>query len=155
MKRYWAVVLCLIVAGLLMNACSDDSPSSSGNNDPSPSVYTILATDSVGVTITVSDGERIQITTTDSVNSNPGGVVLDCDLWTDADGIATCQYVTTEPSCRNLPFMALIGYMGEDYFLIGIDFDSTFATGDDLQLLINDWVFDDNQGQFVVSLTRR
>ena len=143
------ILLCVVY----FSSCSDDdSPSNSNQNGNQPDIDTILATDQTAIAVTVADGQRVQITVTDSVNSNPDGPVLDCDLWTNADGIPDCQYVTSETECRNLPFMALIGYMHDEYFLIGVDFDSTFASGGELEIMINDWVFYDNYGRYIVSI---
>jgi len=133
----------------MLFVCSKDSTS---GNEPEPDVYELLATDEAGITLNIDAGQRVQISATDSVNTNPEGPVEDCDLWTDADGIPDCSYVVDSPECRGLPFMALIGEIDSGYFFVGTNFDSTFTDAAELTLLINDWVFSDNAGRFMVSV---
>jgi hypothetical protein len=153
--KYFTVSGALLLAcmWLAIAACSDDT--SSPDAEPKPTVYELLATNEQGISIDVAGGQRVHITATDSVNTNPAGTVLDCDLWTDADGITTCNYVWTDPNCRGLPFMALIGTCGADSFLVGTSFDSTFSGDCTLTLVVNDWVFYDNAGRFMVSVLVR
>ena len=135
---------------LALSACSDDEASPTG---PKPSVYDFPATFEEGIVIDVAAGKNVRITATGEVSTNPDGPVLDCDLWTDADGIPDCHYVISDPLCHGLPFMALIGiYNDDEYFLVGTDFDSTFAAAGELRLEINDWVFTDNDGAFSVTV---
>jgi hypothetical protein len=141
-------LLILILLSLVMIVCSKDSTSA----EPEPEVYELSATDEAGIVLDIEANQRIRITATDSVNTNPDGLVEDCDLWTDANGIPDCSYVTDSPECRGLPFMALIGEFDGEYFLVGADFDSTFAEAGELTLLINDWEFYDNAGQYMVSV---
>ncbi len=135
---------------LFSAACTDDSTTNTpaGTN---PAIYELPATDADGITLSVTTGQVIEITTTGQVNTNPDGPVVDCDLWTDANGIETCIYVA-ESWCRGLPFMALIGFFDSQYFLVGTSFQRTFTASGDLTLLINDLVFDDNDGKFTVSV---
>ncbi|MBN1211442.1 MAG: hypothetical protein JXA92_02585 [candidate division Zixibacteria bacterium] len=155
MKRPILPFLCLITVLIIGFISCSDSSSPSSSNKPKPTVYELLATDEGDITIAIKAGQIIEITTTDSVNSNPDGLVVDCDLWTDADGIPDCQYVTSEPNCRNLPFMALIGTLDSDYFLVGTSYCDTFTTDDTLTLCINDWVFYDNDGKFTISVLKK
>jgi hypothetical protein len=142
------VALCLGLA-----SCSGDEGSPSG---PVPTVYDFPATYEDGILIIVAAGKNVRITTTGEVNTNPDGPAIDCNLWTDADGIPDCGYVISEPSCHGLPFMALIGIFNDDeYFLVGTDFDSTFAEAGELRLEINDLFFTDNEGAFTVSVVIR
>jgi hypothetical protein len=151
MKRsYICLVVLSCLPGIVLFACSDDS--TSPVKGPKPQVYELLATNGQGITISVKANQHVEITATDSVNTNPGGPVQDCDLWTDADGIPTCHYVWTDANCRGLPFMALVGTCGADSFLVGTDFDSTFTGDCQLTLLVNDWVHSDNDGKFVITV---
>jgi hypothetical protein len=150
----WAPGLLFSVISMfsaILLSCSEDSVTPT-KTKIKPVVYELLATDEDGISISVKANQTVSITSTDSVNTNPGGPVVDCDLWTDADGILDCQYVTDDPLCRGLPFMALIGTCGADSFLIGTKFDSTFASACTLTFVVNDWVFTDNDGRFRVSV---
>ena len=140
---------------MLILGCSDSSTNNPRNNGPTPDVYELPATLDTSIVIDIEAGKTVEITATDSVNTNPDGPVVDCDLWTDADGIADCNYVTGSPECRGLPFMALLGHRGTDYFLVGTSFDTTFSNAGQLELLINDWVFNDNAGKFRISVLVR
>lgn len=138
-------LFCLLSAG-----CSEnESPSSSTG----AKVYELSAVYEDAIVFDVAAGKNVHITATGEVNTNPDGPVLDCDLWTDADGIPDCQYVISETNCHGLPFMALIGiYNDDEYFLVGTEFDSTFAEAGVMRLEINDWVFTDNDGAFTVTV---
>ncbi|MBN2226233.1 MAG: hypothetical protein JW763_02595 [candidate division Zixibacteria bacterium] len=144
-------LIVLVGLGLLATTCSNDPASS--KKKPTPTVVELLATDENGLEIAFTDGQTIEISVTDTVSTNPNGLVEDCDLWTDADGIADCQYVTSAPECRGLPFMALIGKTGSIYFLVGTSYSTTFTGDGTLTLEINDWEFYDNAGKFVISYT--
>jgi len=127
--------------------------------NPKPIVYQLPAPVDTTITLAVNAGQTLQITTTGSVCTNPGGPVVDCDIWTDANGIPDCHYVTSAWQCRDLPFMALIGHRvgSHRYFLVGTDYTYAGDDGDDceIELMINDWVFFDNAGAFTVSVSRK
>jgi hypothetical protein len=143
----------LLVLFVGLSACSDDEGSPTG---PKPTVFEFPATYEDGILLDIAAGKNVRITATGEVNANPDGPVADCDLWTDADGIPDCNYVIGEPLCHGLPFMALIGIFNDDeYFLVGTNFDSTFAEAGELWLEINDWDFTDNAGAFTVSVLIR
>ncbi len=135
---------------VLSASCSEDEgPASSGK----PKIYELPATYEEGIAFDIAAGRNVHITATGEVSTNPDGPVIDCDLWTDADGIPDCNYVISNTECHGLPFMALIGIYDEDeYFLVGTDFDSTFAEAGQMRLEINDWVFTDNAGAFTVTV---
>ena len=153
MKRARIILFWLVcLLGAILVTCSDDSSSPTDSSKSKPKIYQLLATNAGGITLSIQANQTVEISATDSVNTNPGGPVQGCDLWTDANGLPNCSYVTSAPECRGLPFMALIGYFDSRYFLVGTDFDSTFADGGPLQLLINDWVFTDNQGKFTITV---
>jgi hypothetical protein len=82
--------------------------------------------------------------------------VQDCDFWTDADGIPDCHYVDDIPELHGLPFMALIGKFGDDYFLVGKNYKHTFSSTGTLELSVNDWggcgEDSDNAGKFVITV---
>ena len=140
--------LLLLSTGLA--ACSDDEGSPTGAE---PAVFELPATYEDGIRFDIAEGKNVRITATGEVNTNPGGPVADCDIWTDADGIPDCSYVISEPLCHGLPFMALIGiFNGDEYFLVGADFDSTFSEAGEFWLEINDWDFADNAGAFTISV---
>jgi len=144
-------VLILTAAALGALACSDTT-SSNGGGQQTPMVYELPATQETAIPVAVASGQRVEITTTGQVSTNPDGPVEGCDLWTDADGLPECMYVTYSPECHGLPFMALIGRVDADYFLVGTAFDSTFAAACQLDLLVNDWVHADNDGTFTISV---
>lgn len=86
MKRLCCFVLCVFFwVVIALSGCSDDS-SSPTSADPKPTIYAIPATVDTSITLSFKANQQIQIVTTDSVNTNPDGPVVDCDLWTDADG---------------------------------------------------------------------
>jgi hypothetical protein len=123
-----------------------------GGSSEQPEVYELLATDADGLGLDIPAGASVRITATGEVNTNPDGPVIDCDLWTDADGIPDCQYVS-DPESHGLPFMALIGTFDDgDYFLVGTEYEQMFSDAGQLRLEINDWVFVDNAGSFTVSV---
>lgn len=141
----------------LFAGCSDDSSPPPTPARPKPVVYQLNATADTSITVAVLAGQTLRITTTGSVCTNPGGPVVDCDLWTDADGIPDCHYVTSAWQCRDLPFMALIGRRvgGYHYFLVGTDFAEDYDEDEEVELMINDWVFGDNAGAFTISVSRK
>lgn len=140
------------LTAMVVAACSDSTSPPETTPGPKPVVYELLATKGAGINVSVKANQRVEITATDSVSTNPNIYVPDCDKWTNADGIADCHYVTTAPECRGLPFMALLGNIDNDYFVVGTDFDSTFTSDVQLKLVINDWVFGDNAGKFTVNV---
>ena len=144
----------IALAGILAFACSDSTspPPPAPPTGPKPVVYELPATQSSGPALTVKANQNVKITVTDSVSSNPDMYVPECDHWTDANGIADCDYVVSAPECRGLPFMALLGNVETDYFVVGTVFDSTFTDSVQLNLLINDWVFSDNDGKFRITV---
>lgn len=140
---------------VLLISCSDDDDDEPNNDE----VYVLDAKQCDPVEITIVADQIITLTTTDSVITNPSGSVVDCDYWTDADGIETCNYVINQPLLHGLPFMALIGNFNDgDWFWCGKDFDTSFATAGTLYLKVNDWgdcdVGSDNEGQFVITVDR-
>ena len=106
--------------------------------------------------LSIQANQTVTITTTDSVITNISGSVADCDYWTDADGIPDCHYVDDRPELHGLPFMALIGKFGDDYFLVGTYYKHTFTSGGNLELSVNDWGGcgddSDNVGKFVITV---
>ena len=100
--------------------------------------------------------QTVTITTTDSVITNISGHVVDCDFWTDANGIPDCHYMNEQPDLHNLPFMALIGKIGDDYFLVGTYYKHTFTSNGNLELSVNDWGGcgddSDNEGKFIITV---
>jgi len=147
--RFPCIALLCLVCLFAADCSGDDSPSSSGK----PKVHELPATYEEGIAFDVAAGKNVHITATGEVNTNPDGPMIDCDLWTDADGIPDCSYVISETQCHGLPFMALIGIYDEDeYFLVGTEFDSTFAEAGRMRLEINDWAFTDNAGAFTVTV---
>lgn len=147
LNKIFPYVIFWIVTCSVFTACD-----SSDENSPKPMVYELQATDENGIDIAIQAGDILHITVTGTVNTNPDGLVEDCDKWTDADGIPDCQYVTDNVNCRGLPFMALIGFWDNQYFLVGTDYRHTFQTNGSLTLLINDWVYIDNDGKFTISV---
>lgn len=146
--------LLIALTGISAFACSDSTspPPPARPQGPKPVVYELPATQATGPALAVKANQNVKITVTDSVSSNPGMYVPECDHWTDANGIADCDYVISAPECRGLPFMALLGNVEDDYFVVGTDFDSTFTDDVQLNLLINDWVFGDNAGKFTITV---
>lgn len=159
MRRSYVGILWLICLALYLTiSCSDSASPPPANTGPKPVVHELLATSAAGITVSVAANQTIEISTTDSVCTNPARPILfpDCDIWTDADGLPDCHYVTTYQECRGLPFMALIGSVeADEYFVVGTDFDSTFAGDVQLKLIINDWVYDDNAGKFTISVLKK
>ena len=151
-RSYFRVLWMMVLTAMIAIACSDSTSPPEAPPAPKPVVYELMATDDAGINVSVKANQRVEITTTDSVSTNPNILVPDCDKWTKANGIADCHYVTTEQECRGLPFMALLGNVDNDYFVVGTDFDSTFANDVQLKLVINDWVFFDNAGKFTISV---
>jgi len=153
MKQHSAKVIWLICfLGIFVLGCSDSSTNSNG-----PDIYTLLATHCEPLVINVEANQTVTIATTDSVITHIDGLVEDCDFWTDANGIPDCHYVDEQPLLHDLPFMALIGYLDGEWFLVGTSFDSTFETAGQIELRVNDWgdcgEDSDNAGQFVISVS--
>jgi hypothetical protein len=148
------LLLCLCLCAILGLNCDDEAT----NSEPEPETYTLDATHCTPLEITVVANETISLTVTDSVHTNPGGVVVECDFWTDADGIPTCPYVGTVSELNNLPFMALVGSFDTEWFVVGTSFDTVLTEADTLMLKVNDWgpcaELSDNAGQFVITVER-
>jgi len=145
------------VAAALLAACSDDATPPPAPSGGKPAVYQLAATADTTITLTARKGQTIRIRTTGSVCTNPGGPVVDCDIWTDADGIPDCHYVEDAWQCHNLPFMALIGRRVDerhDYFLVGTDYTETCDEDAEIEIKINDWILSDNAGAFTISVSR-
>ena len=108
------------------------------------------------IIIAVKADQTLTITTKDSVITNPNGVVMDCDFWTDADGIPDCHYVDQVEDLHGLPFMALIGMFNGEYFLVGTNYKHTFTSAGNLELSVNDFGIcgddADNVGTFVITV---
>ena len=106
--------------------------------------------------LSVKENQTLTITTKDSVITNPTGGVADCDFWTDADGIPDCHYVDQIEELHGLPFMALIGKFGDEYFLVGTYYKHTFTSAGNLELSVNDFGIcgddADNVGTFVITV---
>jgi hypothetical protein len=145
----------LLFTQTILTGCKKDEEE---NNDPQPSVYVYESVRSHcdPLIIPVQANQTLTITTTDSVITNINGWVADCDYWTDANGIEDCHYVDENPDLHGLPFMALIGKFGNDYFLVGTDYKNTVPSSGNLELSVNDWGGcgdeSDNVGKFVISV---
>ena len=117
--------------------------------------YTLSALNENGLDITINAGEKITIITSGSIHTNPYGTVSDCDIWTDANGIADCHYNTSYSDLlHSLTFMSLIGEFNGQYISIGDNYTNTFDNDGSLNLIINDWKFSDNEGTLSLSITR-
>jgi hypothetical protein len=142
-------LVCIVCLSFTLSACSDE---------PEPEVYEYnsIRSHCDPLIIAIKSGDKLTITTTGEVITNPNGVVEDCDFWTDADGIPGCHYVDQRPDLHGLPFMALIGFFDEEYFLVGTNFTRTFDSDGNLELSVNDWggcgEDSDNEGTFVITV---
>lgn len=142
-----------MIISVLLSGCSD-----SNSNDSEPEVFEYLATRSHcnPLIISIKANDVVTINTTGEVITNISGAVVDCDFWTDADGIPDCHYINDIPELHDLPFMALIGKFNNDYFLVGTYYKYTFTTAGNLELWVNDWGGcdddSDNEGKFIISV---
>ena len=143
----------LIVMSAILFGCSKSEEA----EEPQTKVYEYDAKRShCDPLIIAVSNQTVTITTTDTVITNIGGSVEDCDYWTDANGIPDCHYIEEQEDLHNLPFMALIGKFGDEYFLVGKSYKHYFSTAGNLELSVNDWggcgVDSDNAGKFVISV---
>lgn len=145
----------ILVLATVLNACKKDDDEDT-QDEWKTYVYQAIDSPCDPLIIAVKANQTITITASDSVITNPNGVVEDCDFWTDADGIADCHYVEQNELLHGLPFMALIGKFAEEYFLVGTYYNHTFTTDGNLELSVNDWGGcgdeSDNDGQFVIKV---
>lgn len=147
-------ILFIVFISILIIGCDKDD-----EEEEAPSntyVYDAVRSHCDPLMFVISADQTVTITTTDSVITNINGGVADCDYWTDADGIPDCHYIDDNPDLHGLPFMALIGEYGGEYFLVGTSYQNTFASADTLKLSVNDWGGcgddSDNVGQFVITV---
>lgn len=156
--RYLVYSFYIILVTAILSGCSDSNSDEPKADEPKADVYEYLAIrshcDPLIIPIKVND--VITINTTGEVITNISGSVSDCDIWTDADGIVDCHYVTEVTELQGLPFMALIGKFNGDYFVVGTSYSYTFTTAGNLELSVNDWGGcgddSDNEGKFVISV---
>lgn len=149
-----ASVCILILTSILFGCKKDDDEEIA----PQSKVYEYEAIRSYcdPIAIGIQAGQKVSISTTDSVITNINGSVEDCDYWTDADGIADCHYIDDNPDLHGLSFMALIGKFNDEYFLVGTQYVHTFSSAGTLELSVNDWggcgAESDNVGKFVITV---
>lgn len=148
--------ICILVLATVLNACNKDDEDYDTQDQSQTYTYDAVRSWCDPLIIAVKAGQTVTITVTDSVITNPTGVVEDCDYWTDADGIADCHYVEQNELLHGLPFMALIGEFADEYFLVGTSYKHAFTADGNLELSVNDWGGcgdeSDNDGQFVIKV---
>jgi hypothetical protein len=146
----------ILLFGTILNACKKDDEDDDQQSQWKTYTYDAVRSWCDPLIISLKADQTVTITVTDSVHTNPTGVVEDCDYWTDADGIADCHYVEQNELLHDLPFMALIGKFNDEYFLVGTYFEHTFTAEGQLELSVNDWGGcgdeSDNDGQFVIKV---
>jgi len=126
----------------------------SSSNAESVESYVLSSRNSSGLKISVKSGDQIVIKSSGNVNTHPNGSVLDCDIWTDPDGIKNCVYVDRISSLNGLPFMALVGNFNGDNFYVGKNFNKKFTSDGTLTLKVNDWLYNDNVGDLSIDIFR-
>lgn len=115
--------------------------------------YTLSAMDSAGIRLSVKSGDHISIRAQGEVHTHPNGEVAECDFWVGPEGIPGCRYVSERPELHGLPFMGLIGSFDQvSYWFVGQQTDVIAPSDGELTLVINDWVYSDNAGEFTLTV---
>ena len=99
-----------------------------------------------GLTILVRRGQRLVISASGSVTTNPDDLEESCNQWLGPAGLADCHYLDEKPRLMNLPFMGLIGWFQGEWGLFG-EYTALDVSQDGWVILThNDHYFEDNEG---------
>ncbi|MGB5959075.1 MAG: hypothetical protein WBG73_00340 [Coleofasciculaceae cyanobacterium] len=106
-KQPWLIPILVAVVTTVgaVTVALINKPQSQTNTPSSPSTkkYTILANDSTGITLPVSQGDTLKITASGDVHTNKNGNVTDCDVWATPEGLPKCRYTKENSSLSGLP----------------------------------------------------